>query len=378
MSTQDIKWRTARPAEPRQSTALSLGTKLVGIWASASLAAFVLVMAIFTLFFGRNKVVLNETIYEGHRFVGQAGKSQLSTQEGYGLTTFGENGLIVNKTLDPKAFRVLFIGDSYVKAKQVSDKFKFTEIVEDDWNAAHPDKPIQTLNLGLGGQSIPTYLSFGRNMDRHFEPDLVFLMLNADDFMNLKRRPKMLKQVASGLAHSDAPPEPMILTKPETANVFQRLINDLGVRSFFGQLQLQTYALLAQESVNDQAKPAASSANLEADATHATTRDPEVNIQLKALQEIWQDRLVILYNAPVYDIGPEAPPQYSDAIIVEMEDLGISYVNLYSPFLQAFQMRKPPKGFSNSMLGQGHLNKYGHTLVAKEIIKFMEMYDVIF
>ena len=349
---------------------LSRVAALVGIWTSASLLAFVLVMLAFTLFFGRNKVVLNETIYKGHRFVGQAGESQLSTQEGYGLTTFGENGLIVNKELDPDVFRVLFIGDSFVKARQVSDPFKFTELVERSWNDAHPDRPIQTLNLGLGGQDMPTFLSFGPNMDRYFEPDLVFLMVSGADMDTLINRPAQLEKVATSLAIGQkmAP-----LTKPETALPVQRLIDDLGFRSFFGQLQLQTYAFFASKDQpppaegNVPAKPAS-----EGDDTYKLAA---IATQLKALKSIWGDRLVIIYRVFVPNMGRDAPAQYSDAVTAELEKQGIPYINLYTPLLKALQERKPPMGFHNSLLGTGHWNKYGHRLVAEEVIKFLESRD---
>jgi hypothetical protein len=334
-------------------------------------------MVIYTLFFGHNKVVLNQTIYENHRFVGQAGASQLNTSEGYALTTFGENGLIVSKQVDPSAFRVLFVGDSYVKAKQVPDRHKFTEVLEQNWNAAHPNQPIQTLNLGLGGQNMPTYLSFGPNMDRHYQPDLVFLMVGGSDFDTLARKPRQLEKVASGLT------EP--LTKPETANLVERLSNHLGVRSFFGQLRLQTYGFLSggqtalAASGRDQAeqkpqKPPSGGANSSIGDKSADA----VAIQLEALRDTWGDRLVIIYRPALPNFGKGAPDVYRDEIMSEMEKQGIPYISLYSPFLQAFREHKPPFGFNNSILGQGHLNQYGHLLVADQVMDYLESLDGIF
>jgi lysophospholipase L1-like esterase len=331
-------------------------------------------MVFYTLFFGRNKVSLNETIYGNHRHVGQAGASQLNTSEGYALTTFGENGLIVDKKLDPTAFRVLFVGDSYVKAKQVSDRSKFSEVVERNWNAAHPDQPIQTLNLGLGGQNMPTYLSFGRNMDEHYQPDLVFLMLGGHDLDTLARKPQHLEKVASGLT------EP--LTKPETANLIERLSNDLGCRSFFGQLQLQAYGFLS--SGHNQAGQQSAGEQRPQDSPPTGDKSPDaIAIQLAALQDIWGERLVIIYRPTLPALsgertGQEAPDVYRDEIMSEMEAQGIPYISLYSPFLQAFRAYRPPFGFNNSILGQGHLNQHGHQLVADQVIEYLESLDGLF
>jgi lysophospholipase L1-like esterase len=360
----------------RSIARLAQAGKLGLVWAIASALSFLTIMVIYTLFFGRNKVILNETIYENHRYVGQAGASQLNTLEGHALTTFGENGLIVDKELDPHAFRVLFVGDSYVKAKQVSDRYKFTEVIERDWNAAHSNQPIQTLNLGLGGQDLSTYLSFGPNMDKHYQPHLVFLMLGGQDFDTLSRKPHQLAKIASGLN------EP--LTKPQTANLVERLSNDLGCRSFFGQLQLQTYGFLSSGQRtsagggHDQAGQPPADQHRPADKSSGA-----VAIQLEALQDIWGDRLVIIYRPSLPALsyqgaGNDTPDVYRDEMISEMEAMGIPYINLYSPFLQAFRERRPPFGFNNSILGQGHLNQFGHQLVADQVTEYLESLDGLF
>jgi hypothetical protein len=61
-----------------------------------------------------------------------------------------------------------------------------------------------------------------------------------------------------------------------------------------------------------------------------------------------------------------------------MERQGIPVINLYQPVLKAFQEKKPPQGFNNSILGRGHFNHYGHQLIAEEIIKFIEAADDLF
>ena len=346
--------------------------RLLRIWGSATLVSFLAIIVVYTLFFGRNKVVLNETIYENHRFVGQPGTFQISTSEGYGITSYGEDGLIVNKTLDPTVFRVLFMGDSFVKAKHVPDHEKFTEIVERAWNATHPAGPIQTLNLGLGGQSMSTYLSFGDNMDRRFHPDLVFVLINRNDFRTLAKDPRKLELVAQGLTKP--------LTEPETSTAPQDFVNWLGFRSFFGQLQAQTYGFLSSGSRADEAEPVQENSplmNTEQEKSPLTNTEA-VAIQLKALREIWGDRLVIIYRVSLPHMGRDAPATYEDDVLREVERQGIPIISLYQPFWQAFQERTPPTGFNNSILGEGHFNRYGHQLVAEEIIQFMETADDLF
>jgi hypothetical protein len=61
-----------------------------------------------------------------------------------------------------------------------------------------------------------------------------------------------------------------------------------------------------------------------------------------------------------------------------MDEQGIPYISLYTSFLQAFREHKPPFGFDNSILGKGHLNQYGHQLVADQVIEYLESLDGVF
>jgi hypothetical protein len=340
---------------------LSRTGRLIWIWSISLIISFLIIMVIYTQFFGRKQIVLNQTIYEGYRYVSYPGSYQLYTAEGYGITSNGENGLVVNKALNPDAFRILFIGDSYVDARQVSDHEKFSEIVERNWNLAHPEMPIQSLNLGLGGQNMATYLSFGRNMDTHFQPKLVFMMVSDDDFKSIANKPKQLEKVAQGLTKP--------LVEPETYTTIEDLTNRTRYRSFLGKLRAQTYGFLhIGDTVEGQAGP-----------KKQVPLDPEaVSVQLEALREIWGDRLVILYRMPIPNLGEGAPATYEDEVLNEIEKHEIPVINLYQPFLSAYQERTPPHGFNNSVLGQGHCNQYGHQLIAGEIISFLEARDDLF
>ena len=362
LEAQHTALEKATASDRSKQRSLVKVVKLLGIWFGAGLTSFLLIMLVYTLFVGHNKLIRDYTIYEGHRFVGYPGASQLSTSEGYGLTTYGEHGLIVQKTPNPNVYRVLFIGDSFVKAKQVSDQEKFTELVERDWNAQHPDRLIQTLNLGLGGQDMRTYLSFGPNMDAQFQPDLVFVWLSQSDFQRIAKSPEKLEKVTQGLT------EP--LTSPERSWVAQDVINTLGVRSFFGQLQAQTFAFVKddQAAVAEAAPP----------ETALASGVSPIDVQLAALQAIWGDRLVLIYRRNVPDMGRDAPANYEDHILTASQTYDIPLIDIYPLFWRAFQERKPPVGFQNSILGQGHMNRYGHQLIADEVIRFMEAADDLF
>ena len=121
---------------------------------------------------------------------------------------------------------------SYVEAKQVSDPDKFTELVESDWNAAHADQPIQTLNMGLAGDDLRSYISFGPNMDAAFAPNLVFVMLKQQDLLTLIADPAPLQQWQADPTFR--------LAKPEKLSPIQQIISNTPFRQFFLRLLQQT------------------------------------------------------------------------------------------------------------------------------------------
>ncbi len=322
--------------------------KLLYIWGSAMAVSISIVAIFFTLFFGQYTTILNEALYNNHHGVPEPDTVELFTREGYGLTSYGKNGLVVNKDLNPDIFKVLFIGDSLVHARHVSNHEKFTEIVEYQWNITHPENPIQTVNMGLTGLDMEDYLSFGNNLDNYIHPELVILFITKDDFVS------SLSKLKEELQRLNTP-----RTKPRP--IYKTLVNQAGGYAFFRHLSLQSEGFLLMN--NDQQ---ADQAQLDSELDKET-----IAVQLEKLKEIWGERLVIIYYKAIPDLGKDPYLEYSDEILEEIHRQDIPIINLYQPFWQAFQERKPPTGFHNSRLGYGHLNQYGHQLTAEEILKFM-------
>lgn len=315
--------------------------------------SLITIAALFSFVGERDRTVLNKTLYDGFVFVGEPGYNHFYTREGVGLTSYGEDGLIVNKAIDPAAYQVLFLGDSYVKSAQVSDRFKFTELVENKWHDSYPDTAVQTINLGLGGLDMRSYLSFSKNIDAIYQPEKVILLLSQNDFKVLARNESVLQNL------DHAADQPLIV--PAADSFAKRLINKLGLRGFFRQIKLQIEGFTRSETRSEE----------ESLSDEAISRQA-ISLQLEALTEIWGDRLVILYFVPIPDLGLNSQESYSDAVLQEMDALGIPYINLYRPFRQAFLDYAPPMGFNNSIIGQGHWNKAGHQIVAAEVIRYLE------
>jgi len=303
---------------------------------------------------------LDTRVYDGRKYVSVARSVQLFSSEGFGYTSHAGGGRIVDKVLRPETFKILVVGDSLTKAVQVSDGYKYTEVVERRWNEAHPERPIQTINMAVGGDDMPSFLTFGRNMDREYQPDLVFALLTRLDFRPLRDAPPLLEKVAAGVR------EPLVPRANESA--FTEFINACGVRSFFGKLEQQIHGFWTGREVTGRLRSAG--------GPFQPPTDPRsTDVQLAALRDIWGDRLVIVWHVNIGNLGRDvAPPpaQNECSILQRVKASGIPLIDLYPRLWSALRERKPPTGFNNSLLGRGHYNRSGHELVAEAILEFLE------
>jgi hypothetical protein len=151
------------------------------------------------------------------------------------------------------------------------------------------------------------------------------------------------------------------------------LINDLGYYAFLRQTIKQTNGFSTNNGFTSLAPK--DNTNPQHDSKPAETGTANVPAQLDALQQQWGDRLVIIYHSFVPGIGRYPTSACQDKVWQEIRDQGIAAVNLCPAFSQAYLDHTPPAGFDNSILGRGHLNRHGHTLVADEVLEFLEADD---
>ena len=116
-------------------------------------------------------------------------------REGYGATTIGPGGIIVNKPTGAGA-RVLFLGDSYTEALQVSDAEKFTELVQAQYNQRFPARPIVTLNFAISGQSATQHAADLAGLGPALRPQVVVAQLSPYDFTPQDAKQKIATQPA--------------------------------------------------------------------------------------------------------------------------------------------------------------------------------------
>jgi hypothetical protein len=188
----------------------------------------------------------------------------------------------------------------------------------------------------------------------------VFLFITANDFQSRRQYETNLKRLERPPRSN--PAEPALV-----------VINDVGYYAFLRQLIRQAQGFMANGCFASLSPK--STARAQPQAKMAQPDLVQVVAQLDPLRQQWGDRLVIIYHSFAPGIGRYPTAACNDQVWQEIQEQGIASVNLCPAFSQAYLSRTPPAGFSNSILGRGHLNAHGHALVAAEVLDFLEFED---
>ena len=88
-------------------------------------------------------------------------------------------------------------------------------------------------------------------------------------------------------------------------------------------------------------------------------------------------KIIIFYNLRIDvdyygDIAPLDLTEKEEIFIAACKKYGIEFINMFAPYEAMYKETKHlPQGFSNTAVGIGHINKYGHRCIAEELYKFI-------
>jgi lysophospholipase L1-like esterase len=94
----------------------------------------------------------------------------------------GRGALLPGSSWWPGRTRVLCMGDSNTYGIYVERDEAYPQQLEALWNARHPERPIQVLNMGYPGTNSSQVRRDLPRMLRTFHPDLVIAMVGANDY----------------------------------------------------------------------------------------------------------------------------------------------------------------------------------------------------
>lgn len=97
---------------------------------------------------------------------------------------------------------------------------------------------------------------------------------------------------------------------------------------------------------------------------------------VKVLRNSFSDRIIVLFHPSVsLDETGEMILQYSESFeyfTAACEEYGIEIVDVGNSFLQKYHEEYiVPYGFLNTRMGEGHINKAGHEIIANELYEYL-------
>lgn len=282
----------------------------------------------------------------------------------------GFNNLSADKGIEPE---VLVMGTSHTEAFNVYQEesyvYRFDELMK------QTDADMDAYNIGISGHRITTCMNNFEEAVKEFRPSEYVVMEVTTTELTLDE----INQILDGSVkknHSSANPIIVFLQKiPFLRRVYSQ-IDNLGVDLKNSGNVTDKNTQTAQEPVNNK-------------SDNNESYEDALNRLLKKISGTAKEngvKLIIFHHSSlnIDENGNVIPREITEKSRV-FESLctenGIVYFDMYDSFSEYYnQNYRLPHGFSNTAVGEGHLNKYGHEVIANklyELIMDLENHDSV-
>lgn len=290
-----------------------------------------------------DSVVYPETIY-------------LQCREGYGWGKTNSEGFYGSiEYHDDMKVDVLIMGSSMVEAYQVGQ----SQTVCSRLNDMLSDKTVYS--IGRSGHYFTNCCSNLEAALEHYNPSSVVIEIGSVEYTA-----DQLLQAVEG-------------TVPEIAADYGGILELLAHNQFLRIVHQQLKQLGILMNKKDVPEPDAFDTE-EGKQQYLDTLDGLFE-KLAGLCNEKNTKLIILYR-PATELAEdgqlefETDPRYLQAFQDGCENHGIIFVDMTDPFMKMYEEEHMlPYGFSNTQVGNGHLNPAGHELVAEELCKTINYLD---
>ncbi len=302
--------------------------------------------------------------------------------EGYGSTRVGKLGIlgVPDAAGDPRP-KVLIWGDSYVEGMEVSDEERVPQVTTRLWNR-NRDRPILALGIGAAGWSLADHYfylpRYHRVLPRHVLD--VFVLSGLGDALPNNPVATRSRFVYRGefelvadrevRVSAESTRRQALLHSSHLGYPAQLLRRILDGRAFEG--------LRFAPGPVAPAPPEVSSS----DDSPEFVREAFDWLLTRLAGRTTQPALVLLM--------PNDTPQIEDGRVVTTarrekheeefrkacRRAGLDFRSLRKPFNRAYlEEGVLPRGFANSLPGQGHLNAVGHRILAEAIVDYLKEHE---
>lgn len=308
----------------------------------AGIIAF-LILSFFSFFY-YNVPIHYDSETRSTDYVWEANKTHFRGTEGFSYGKTDSNGF--NNISVPEKVDILMMGSSQMEGFNVAP----TDNTTSKLNELFSNK-LTAYNIGVSGHTLAVCLNNLENAIKEFSPQK-YIVIEAQNFMthdeldklyneNIERIPSVNTGVLSTLQKSD----------------YLRLL----------YLQYKSYKNANQANTN----LATNTEKLD-----FVLYESQLNEVLKDASNLAMEascQLIIFFDDALKfndrgEILPREKNTYYQLLEKACKENNIIFIDMYEPFLELFNTEyRLPHGFSNTRVGIGHLNKYGHLAIAKTI-----------
>lgn len=289
------------------------------------------------------------------------------TDTGFASITSNEFGLLDAPLLSTDhRRRLLTLGDSYVEALQVPHRQRFVELV----NAARPD--LRLLNAGRSGMDPLSETLFAERLTQQIHPDGYIMLVNAGDEIDIG-------DDDVSIVHCGASPCGYTLRAPPR-DPLTRIANAGEEHSALVTYLVQRYSFGIKVKL-DELRSHFSHGDAQANLVSPNKARMDLLLRLAFGRLAAQKPLLIVYipvqnyrQNRIVEVDPQSA-EFSAHVRLAAQAVGARFVNAGPVLAESYRNSgQPPVGFHYNVVGQGHLNRWGHQVIAALIESNLDMF----
>ena len=289
-------------------------------------------------------------------YVWQSRQNINNLNEGFAMVKMDKNGL--NNTFVPENVDILLMGSSHMEAYQVAQNKNTGALL----NSLLPDK--STYNIGVSGHTLYRIADNIEAAAQEFEPAEYIIIETSSVNLDMEQMQKVLDGNAERIKSHDSG----ILYYLQKIPAFKPLYN-----------QLENWIKQSERNSNDDEGAVSEEISLANGYEELALRFLSVFADVGRHHDVE----IVIFYAPSEFIDADGnvtyPTQkvYVDAFAGICKSVGIQFVDMTDAFQSVFDNeRKLCHGFSNTAVGTGHLNEYGHRAIAERLADYVRNNEV--
>lgn len=258
---------------------------------------------------------------------------------------------------------ILVMGSSHMEAFNVKQEYNTVSLLNEAYEKNGID--CYAYNIGTSGHTFLTCVDNLQAALEEFEPkkrvviETPTIRLNKDDLKTF---------VEGNLEEIDSTENKLLLFLQE-----------------FPLLRLMYFQLSNIEA--EASKTEEKAATNQVEKKERSLEEEELYVEnlavvLKEARELTKEKnvdLTIVYNPMLEvektgEIKPVSEQEYTNLFESLCDELGIQFINMYEPFVDYYEKtNRLPHGFSNTRVGAGHLNRFGHEVIAQTLFDELQI-----